>query len=164
VAYGTHERGTAYAAATMSGPGSPVLAGQGAAVAVVAAGGVLGALARWGVGLLLPAPPGTFPWATFGINVLGSLLMGVLVVLVTEAVAAHPLVRPFLGVGVLGGFTTFSTFAVDAQTLLAGGHRATALAYLAGTVLAAVAAAALGMTLTRRATAGRRAASGGSPR
>src|SRR4051795_4579272 len=99
VAYGTHERGTPYAATTMSGPGSPVLAGQGPAVAVVAAGGVLGSLARWAVGLLLPAPPGTFPWATFGINVLGILLMGVLVVLVTEAFAAHPLVRPFLGVG-----------------------------------------------------------------
>src|SRR3954449_9819884 len=54
VGYGTHEWGTAYAAATMSRPGSPVLAGQGAAVAVVAAGGVLGSLARWGVGLLLP--------------------------------------------------------------------------------------------------------------
>jgi CrcB protein len=116
------------------------------------------------VGLLLPAPPGTFPWATFGINVLGSLLMGVLVVLVSEAFAAHPLVRPFLGVGVLGGFTTFSTFAVDAQTLLGGGHRATALAYLVGTVLAAVLAAALGMALTRRVTAARRAATRGSRR
>jgi CrcB protein len=130
----------------------PVVRGQGPAIAVVAAGGVLGSLARWGVGLAVPAPPGGFPWGTFGINVLGSLLMGVLVVVVTQVRDAHPLVRPFLGVGVLGGFTTFSTFAVDTETLLAGGHRATALAYLAGTVVAAVAAAALGVALTRRLT------------
>ena len=133
----------------------PVVRGQVPAIAVVALGGVLGSLARWGVGLAVPTPPGTFPWATFGINVLGSLLMGVLVVVVTEFSTAHPLVRPFLGVGVLGGFTTFSTFAVDAQGLLLTGHRATALASLAGTIVAAVGAAALGTALTRR-LAGRR--------
>jgi fluoride exporter len=134
----------------------PVVRGQVPAIAVVALGGVLGSLARWGVGLAVPTPPGTFPWATFGINVLGSLLMGVLVVVVTEFSTAHPLVRPFLGVGVLGGFTTFSTFAVDAQGLLLTGHPATALASLAGTIVAAVGAAALGMALTRR-LAGQRA-------
>jgi CrcB protein len=133
-------------------------------LAAIAAGGVLGAEARYGMSLLLPHHPGQWPWATWLTNVSGCFLIGVLMVVITELTSPHRLVRPFLGVGVLGGFTTFSTFAVDAQTLLAGGHRATALAYLAGTVLAAVAAAALGMTLTRRATAGRRAASGGSPR
>jgi CrcB protein len=127
--------------------------GQIGAVAVVAAGGVLGSLARWAVGLAVPTPAGTFPWATFGINVLGSLLMGVLVVVVTEVRDAHPLVRPFLGVGVLGGFTTFSTFATDAQVLLAGGHRATALAYVAATVVGAVGACALAVALTRRVAA-----------
>jgi fluoride exporter len=127
-----------------------VLRGQARPTAAVAAGGVLGALARWAVGLAAPTAPGAFPWATFGINVLGSLLMGVLVVVVTEVRTAHPLVRPFLGTGVLGGFTTFSTFAVDADLLLAGGHRATALLYVAATVLAAVGAAALGTALTRR--------------
>ena len=54
--------------------------GQGPVVAAVAAGGVVGSLARWGVALALPTAPGDFPWATFGVNVLGSLLMGVLVV------------------------------------------------------------------------------------
>jgi fluoride exporter len=128
----------------------PVVRGQVSAIAVVALGGVLGSLARWGLGLAVPTPPGTFPWTTFGINVLGSLLMGVLVVVATEVSTAHPLVRPFLGVGVLGGFTTFSTFAVEAQDLLLTGHRATALASLAGTIVAAVGAAAMGMVLTRR--------------
>jgi fluoride exporter len=131
-------------------PGAPALRGQGAAVVAVAVGGVLGSLARWAVGLALPTPTGTFPWATFGINVLGSLLMGVLVVVITEVRDAHPLARPFLGVGVLGGFTTFSTFATDAEALLAGGHRATALAYLLGTVVAAVGACAVAVAATRR--------------
>lgn len=127
-----------------------MLRGQGPAVAVVAAGGILGSLARWAVGLALPTAPGGFPWGTVGINVLGSLLMGVLVVVVTEVRATHPLVRPFLGTGVLGGFTTFSTFAVDAQTLLLGGHRATALAALGATIVGAVGACALAMAVTRR--------------
>lgn len=120
------------------------------AVVAVAAGGVLGALARWAVGLLLPTAAGGFPWATLGVNVLGSLLMGALVVVVTEVRATHPLVRPFLGTGVLGGFTTFSTFAVDAQTLLDAGHAATALAYIGATIAGAVGACALAVALTRR--------------
>ena len=133
---------------------TPVLRGQGAAVAVVAAGGVLGALARWAAGLAWPTPPGAFPTTTLAINVVGCLLTGVLVVHVAEVRTAPPLVRPFLGVGVLGGFTTFSTFSYDAYQLLAGGHLATALAYLAATVVGSVGAAALGLALARR-TAGR---------
>jgi CrcB protein len=119
-------------------------------VAAVAAGGALGALARYGVGLALPPAPGAFPVATFGINVLGCLLIGVLLVLVTEVRAAHPLVRPFLATGVLGGFTTFSTYAVDAQLLLVTGHAATAFGYLAGTLVAAVLATWVGAAVTRR--------------
>jgi CrcB protein len=119
------------------------------AVAAVAAGGALGSLARWAAGLALPATPGAFPLATFGVNVVGCLLMGVLAA-VLDTRSSHPLLRPFLGVGVLGGFTTFSTFAVDARLLLDGGHRATALAYLAGTAGAAVAATAAGLLATRR--------------
>ena len=75
--------------------------------------------------------------------------MGVLVVLVAEAREAHPIIRPFLGVGVLGGFTTFSSYAVEAHQLLAGGHLATALGYLVLTVLAAVAAVVVGLQVTR---------------
>ncbi|WP_433783964.1 fluoride efflux transporter FluC [Actinomycetospora sp. CA-101289] len=130
--------------------GAGVLHGQARPTVAVAAGGVLGALARWAVGLLAPTPPGAFPWATFGINVVGCLLMGVVVAFVVERPGAHPLLRPFLGVGVLGGFTTFSTFAVDAEVLLTGGHRVTALLSLAGTALTAVAATALGLWVTRR--------------
>lgn len=131
-------------------PGTAVLRGQGAAVTVVALGGALGALARWGIGFAWPAPPGGFPTATLLINVVGCLLMGVLVVHVVELRAAHPLVRPFLGVGVLGGFTTFSTFALDTQQLITGGHLGIGLGYLSATVLGAVVATTLGLTLARR--------------
>jgi fluoride exporter len=137
-------------------PGTDVLRGQGAAVAAVALGGALGALARWGIGLAWPTPHGAFPLATLLINVVGCLLMGMLVVHVAEIREAHPLVRPFLGVGVLGGFTTFSTFAVDAQQLLAGGRLGIALGYLAATVVASVGAAALGLALARTTALGGR--------
>ena len=134
-------------------PDEPLLRRQGAAVAAVALGGALGALARWGLGLAFPTPHGTFPTTTLLINVVGCLLMGLLVVHVAEVRTAHPIVRPFLGVGVLGGFTTFSTFAVDAQQLLAAGRLGTALAYLVATTAGSVGAAWLGLVLAR-ATAG----------
>ena len=137
-------------------PGVAVLRGQGATVAAVSLGGALGALARWGIGLGWPTPHGGFPTAILVINVVGCLLMGVLVVHVVEVRDAHPLVRPFLGVGVLGGFTTFSTFAVDSQQLLLEGRVGAALGYLAATVLGSVGAAALGLGLARATTRGDR--------
>ena len=120
-----------------------------AIVAAVAAGGVLGACARYGAALLWPAVTGGFPWTTFGVNVTGCALMGVLMVLVTERATAHPLVRPFLGTGVLGGYTTFSTYAVDAQHLLEDHRPGAALLYLAGTLIAALLAVWGAAALTR---------------
>ena len=123
-----------------------------AVLAVVSAGGIIGACARHALDLAWPHPPGGFPWATFVINVSGCMLIGVLMVLIIEVWSAHRLLRPFLGVGVLGGYTTFSTYAVDVQRLLAAGAARTAMLYLAGTVLAALAAVYAGVTLTRRVT------------
>lgn len=137
-------------------PNEPLLRRQGSAVVAVALGGALGALARWGLGLAFPTPSGAFPTTTLLINVVGCLLMGLLVVHVAEVRTAHPLVRPFLGVGVLGGFTTFSTFAVDAEQLLAAGRPGTALGYLAATVLGSVGAAWLGLLLGRTTAGGTR--------
>ena len=128
------------------------LSGQGGACAVIAVGGAGGALARYGAGLALPTAPGAFPLATFLVNVLGCLLIGALMVLITEGTTVHPLIRPFLATGVLGGFTTFSTYAVDAQQLLAAGRWATASAYLVGTLVAAVLATWIGSALTRAVT------------
>jgi CrcB protein len=118
-------------------------------LSVISVGGVLGALGRYGLSEAFPAGTGRFPWATFAINVIGCLLIGVLMVLVAEVWAGRRLIRPFLGVGVLGGFTTFSTYVVDIQRLVAVGAASTGLAYLAGTVVAALAATWMGLAAAR---------------
>lgn len=122
---------------------------QAPVLAVVAVGGAIGSAARYGVAQAFPHGPGGIPWATFGINAGGCLLIGVLIVAVTEIWDAHPLTRPFLGTGILGGFTTFSTYAVDSLTLAGGGHPRRALLYAGLTLICALAAAATGMRLTR---------------
>ncbi|MFJ2770424.1 fluoride efflux transporter FluC [Streptomyces sp. NPDC087300] len=129
--------------------------GQGGILAAVAVGGALGATARYAATLLWPAASGGFPWATLVVNALGCALIGVLTVLVTEVWTVHRLVRPFLGTGVLGGFTTFSTYAVDIERLISGGYARTGLAYLALTLLAALAAVTCAVWTTRRLTGGR---------
>ena len=105
--------------------------------------------ARWPASaseLALPHRPGAFPLATFAINVRGCLLIGVVIVVLTErSTGAHPLARPFLTTGVLGGFTTFSTFATDAEELLRLGHLGSALGYLVGTPVAALTATWVGL-------------------
>lgn len=88
---------------------------------MVALGGAIGASARYGASLLWPVETGGFPWTTFWVNVVGCAVIGVFMVVITDVWAAHRLVRPFFGTGVLGGFTTFSTYAVDIQRLLDGG-------------------------------------------
>ena len=81
---------------------------------LAALGGALGALARWGVAEALPPSPGGWPWATLLVNLTGCLLLGVLLGGPrAPAPPAAPGSRPFLGVGVLGGYTTYSTFAVE---------------------------------------------------
>ncbi|MEO3809091.1 CrcB family protein [Sphaerisporangium sp. B11E5] len=122
-------------------------------VAAVSAGGVAGSLARYGLGVAFPVRPGGFPWATFAVNVSGCLLIGVLMVVITEATRPHPLARPFLGVGVLGGFTTFSGYVVDIGRTFGAGAPVTAVAYLAGTAAAALAAVYAGAAATRAAVA-----------
>ncbi|MEU5632330.1 fluoride efflux transporter CrcB [Streptomyces rishiriensis] len=124
--------------------------GQLPVVAAVAVGGGIGAAARYAASLWWPARPGEFPWTTFWVNVVGCAVIGVFLVLVTEAVTAHRLVRPFFGTGVLGGFTTFSTYAVDVRALLGAGRPGPALAYLAATLFAALLAVWLAATATRR--------------
>jgi fluoride exporter len=125
---------------------------HGLVLVVVAVGGGLGALARYGLAELFPTPPGRFPWSTFVTNVGGCFLMGVLMVLISEVWSAHRLVRPFLGVGFLGGFTTFSTYAEETRALLAPHTVALAFAYLAGTLVFAMLAVIAGVWATRAVT------------
>ena len=117
------------------------------ALAAVSAGGTMGALARYGLTVAHPHAPRAFPWATFTINVTGCLLIGLLMAMITQAGRVHRLVRPFLGVGVLGGFTTFSTYIVETQRAVAAGAPATGLVYLAGTPVAALVAVYAGSRL-----------------
>ncbi len=116
-------------------------------LAAVSAGGVLGALARYGAGVVWPGSV----WTTFGVNVTGCALIGVLMVLVSEQGRGHALVRPFLGAGVLGGFTTFSTYALDVARLLDRGDALTALGYAAGTFAGALGAVWAAVAVTRAA-------------
>ena len=131
---------------------------RGRVLAAIAAGGVLGALARQGLQAAYPHRVTAFPWATFGVNVSGCLLLGVLMVLLAEVWPGRPLLRPFLGVGVLGGYTTFSTYVVDIQQAVSAGAAPTALAYLAATLAGAMIAVWTGTALTTRALAAYRAA------
>ncbi|SDH74146.1 CrcB protein [Sinosporangium album] len=117
--------------------------------AVIALGGALGVLARYGLGVLFPHPPAGFPWVTLAVNTVGSLLIGVLMTAITEVWSAPGWVRPLLGVGVLGGFTTFSTYVLDIGHMLVGGQAHLALAYLAATPVAALAAVWAGTAATR---------------
>ncbi|MEV6410681.1 fluoride efflux transporter CrcB [Kribbella sp. NPDC051718] len=127
----------------------PVRRGEVAVLGVIAVGGAIGASARYGVGLVWPTGAGSWPWATMVINVVGCALIGVLMVLVSEVWVGQRLLRPFVGTGILGGFTTFSTYAVDLQQLLADGQALTALGYLFATVAGAIAAVFAGTHVTR---------------
>jgi CrcB protein len=120
-----------------------------AVLGTIALGGIIGAEARYGMSVWLPHRTGQWPGATWLVNTGGCFLIGVLMVVITELTSPHRLVRPFLGVGILGGYTTFSTAMVDVQQLALAGRGGLALGYLAATVLAALAATFLGATLTR---------------
>jgi CrcB protein len=117
-------------------------------LAVIAGGGALGALARYGLGVAFRPDATGFPWTTFTINVSGCFLIGVLMVLVTNLWTDQRLIRPFFGVGILGGFTTFTTYVVDFQRLVKSGAPDTALLYLFGTVAAALIAVFIGASIT----------------
>jgi fluoride exporter len=121
-----------------------------AMLATIAAGGATGAAARYLIGTTWPTPAGAFPASTLAVNVLGCALIGVLMVLITEVWSRQRLIRPFLGTGVLGGFTTFSTYTVDIQQLVAGAHVDTALLYLSLTPIGALLAVWVTATATRR--------------
>jgi CrcB protein len=123
---------------------------HGRILLVVALGGGIGAVARYGIGLLLPTTPGHFPLGTLLINVIGCALIGVLMVLITEVYSGNPLPRPFFGTGILGGFTTFSTYTNEFRGLLRPGTVPLAIAYLAGTLICALLAVSLATWLTRR--------------
>ncbi len=137
---------------TRLAPPPPAIARHSA----VALGGVIGALLRYGHGALVgTADPGAFPWGTFTINVAGSLALATLLAALQESARAHPLWRPFYGVGVCGAYTTHSAYEYEALALVRLGSSGIALAYLVATLIAGIAAALVGARLVRRFRGGR---------
>ena len=116
-------------------------------LAVISAGGVLGALGRYGISAAWPHDPAGFPWATWTVNVTGCFLIGVLMVLIAARWPRQRLIRPFFGVGILGGYTTFSTSVVDVQQAAAHGAPGVALVYLGATIVGALLAVWAGTAL-----------------
>ena len=102
----------------------------------IAAGGVLGANARYLVGLYIADRFGSaFPYGTLVINVSGSLVIGFFLTLISARLALNPLWRLFFATGFLGAYTTFSTYTYEAATLIRDGEYVPALLYVAGSVI-----------------------------
>jgi CrcB protein len=118
-------------------------------VAVVFAGGILGGLARDGISLAWPTPTAGFPTAILVINTAGAFALAVLVTVVALR-AAPAYLRPLLGTGFCGAFTTFSSVVTADDLLLAHGNAAVAVGYLVASLVAGLAAVVTGMALTRR--------------
>ena len=117
---------------TASGPGA-------ADLAAIAVGGGLGSVARYLLSQAFPAGHG-FPWAIFAVNVSGCFLLGLLMVYLMDVWPPRRYLRPFLATGLLGGYTTFSTYAAGVMTLLTGHAPALADAYALTSILAALVA------------------------
>lgn len=116
----------------------------------IAAGGAVGALARYGVMVLAAQLWGAaFPWGTLTVNVVGSFILGVLIEAFALVWSAGEGVRAFLVVGMLGAFTTFSTFSLDVVTLYERGAMAAAAAYVLASVILSVLAVFAGLALAR---------------
>ncbi|HSK34108.1 MAG TPA: CrcB family protein [Propionicimonas sp.] len=130
-------------------------------MAVIFLGAASGTTARSLLEGAWPATPGAFPWTTFSINVCGSLLLGMLLEAIAESgrdAGWRRGLRLGVGTGVLGGFTTYSTFSVETVLLLRSGHWLLATGYALASVVTGVGAAMLGVRLVRWTTRGLRRA------
>lgn len=119
-------------------------------LAVIAAGGVIGASARFGLAEAIPTPDNGFPVATFVANVVGSFVLGLFAVASADLWRSGRYLHPFFAVGVIGSFTTFSAFAVENVLLVDRGKILVALLYTTTMLLAGVGAARLGLDVARR--------------
>ena len=117
---------------------------------LAALGGAVGALARWGIAEALPGSAGGWPWATLLVNLTGCFLLGVLLAVLGSRSPEPAWAKPFLGVGVLGGYTTFSAFGVEVVQLAENGAFALAGGYLLLSVVGGVLAVGAGAVTARR--------------
>ena len=123
-------------------------------VAAVAVGGALGTVIRYELALAEPVASGRFPWTTFGVNVVGALLLGLVLGALSDPARAT-VARPFLAVGVCGGLTTFSTWMVESVLLTRDGHGASAAIYVVTSLVSGLVAVTVGV-LGMRAALGSR--------
>lgn len=121
-------------------------------IAAVAVGGALGTVARYELALAEPVQSGQFPWATFTANMLGSFLLGIVVVVLAETRGSTGALRAFAAIGFCGGLTTFSTWMVESVLLTRDGSTGTAALYLAVSLVAGLVAVTLGVQVTRAVT------------
>ena len=120
-------------------------------VMAIAAGGALGSVLRYGLSTWVHTLAGRgFPYGTLAVNVLGCLAMGFLFVLLVERMGESALWRAGLLIGVLGGFTTFSTFSIETFNLIEQGAMAKAAANMAASLVLCVGATWLGAILARQ--------------
>lgn len=119
------------------------------AYVLAALGGALGALARWGVTTALPQSSGGWPWGTLLVNLTGCLLIGVLLAVLDSRFPASTALRPFLAVGVLGGYTTFSALAVEVVGLGEAGAWPVAAGYVLASLVGGLACVLAGLAATR---------------
>jgi fluoride exporter len=138
---GGHGRGKAFSAAFRR---------RVTLLAVIGAGGAIGAAARYGTALAIPPRSGAYPVATFLVNVVGAVILGGVAALPAEWLRAHELTRPAIGTGFCGGLTTFSTMTLEIYQR-SHGHSAVAVAYAVTSLLAAPACAWVGFSLVQRA-------------
>ncbi|KQS86695.1 MULTISPECIES: fluoride efflux transporter CrcB [unclassified Rhizobium] len=119
-------------------------------ILLVAAGGALGSVLRYLVGLWTLRSFGpSFPWGTLTVNITGSLLIGVFAEAIARKFGASPEMRVFLITGILGGYTTFSAFSLDAITLVERGQAVTAAIYVGSSVALSAIAVVAGLALMR---------------
>jgi fluoride exporter len=116
----------------------------------IVAGGIVGALARAGLGRAFPADGRGWPWTTFLVNVAGTFLLGYFVTRFQERLPPSTYPRPLLGTGLCGALTTFSTLQIELISLARNGHVPTAAAYLAASVAAGLVGVYLATAFARR--------------
>jgi CrcB protein len=133
-------------------PDAPSATGRAGSLALlaVAVGGAMGTISRYGISRALPTPPESIPWAIFLVNVVGCLALGFVLQLILERWPTNEFIRPFVAVGFIGAFTTFSTVMIDADLLVRDGAAGTAAVYIVVSVLAGLVAVFTGIVAAGR--------------
>jgi CrcB protein len=127
-----------------------VLGNDGRMLAAIFAGGAIGALARAGLGELMVADPARWPWPTFVVNIVGAALVGYFTTRLLERLPLSSYRRPFLGTGLCGGLTTFSTMQVETVRMIEHEHYGLALSYVVASLVAGLIAVYLTTAAVRR--------------